>query len=310
MPRPPSARNSGRIDLSARDINLPGVLEVGSYHYKSAQRELQEVAHEGCFGICHLLRGVQTYRVGTELFHLRGGDQLLTFPGDVLDTAGTPEEKGHLFWIVLRMQPLDAPLLFLAQGAATELRKILLALPHRHITAHPDATELATTILNIGQSRPTQMQERLASAQLIMRYVFQMLDAVRKDEANRPSGRIQRCLDHIAAHLDEPLAVPDLATLVGLSESRFKNRFRNEVGAPPGDYVLRSKIKAACTALTKTKSTVTAVAHAHGFSSSQYFATVFRRFTGITPTAYRKKHLPPESESILPSCSPGVVVGP
>ncbi|MCF7687981.1 MAG: AraC family transcriptional regulator [Cephaloticoccus sp.] len=292
MPRPPSARNTGRIDLSARDINLPGVLEMGSYHYKTAQRELREVAHAGCFGICHLMRGVQTYRVGAEICHLRGGDQLLTFPGDVLDTAGTPEEKGHLFWLVLRMQPLDAPLLFLEQEAALELRTILLALPHRHFTAHPDATDLAATILNIAQSRPTQMQERLAAAQLVMRYLFQMLEAVGKDEANRPSSRIQRCLDHIAAHLDEPLAVPDLAALIGLSESRFKNRFRNEVGAPPGDYVLRSKIKSAGTALAQPKSTVTAVAHAHGFSSSQYFATVFRRFTGITPTAYREKHLP------------------
>jgi len=31
------------------------------------------------------------------------------------------------------------------------------------------------------------------------------------------------------------------------------------------------------------------VAHELGFSSSQYFATVFRRFTGLTPTQYRAR---------------------
>lgn len=287
MPRPPSARNAGRIDLSVRDINLPGVLEIGSYHYKSAQRELQGVAHEGCFGICHLVRGVQTYRVAEEICHLRGGDQMLTFPGEALDTAGTPEEKGHLCWFVLRMQPLDAPLLFLERSAAAALRRILLALPNRHFSAHPDAGDLAATILNTLLNRPVLMLDRLAIAQLVLRYLFQMLEAAGKDDAARPSPRIQRCLDHIAEHLHELLSVPELAKLIGLSESRFKNRFRDEVGVPPGDYVLRSKITAACLALKSSDQSVTDVAHAFGFSSSQYFATVFRRFMGCTPTTYK-----------------------
>lgn len=51
-------------------------------------------------------------------FQLRGGDQLLLFPGETLDTAGTPEEKGHLYWITLRMQPINAPLFFLERKAA------------------------------------------------------------------------------------------------------------------------------------------------------------------------------------------------
>lgn len=289
MPRLPSARNSGRVDLKSRDINLPGVVEIGSYHYKSAQRGIQNVAHEGSLGICHLVRGVQTYRVEDHTYQLRGGDQLLTLPGEALDTAGTPEEKGHLYWMILRMEPLDAPLLFLEPKAAAGLRKTLLALPTRHVTAHAGSDELAATILNTLQNKPTRMIDRLTAAQVVLRYLFQMIEAFGSDATSGPSPRIQRSLDHIATHLGEPLTVPELAHLIGLSESRFKNRFRDEVGIPPGDYVLRSKIKAACAALTRTDTTVTQLAHSLGFSSSQYFATVFRRFTGDTPTAYKNK---------------------
>lgn len=285
MPRPPSARQTGRIDLFVRDINLPGVLEIGSYHYKTAQRGLQAVSHEGCFGICHLVRGRQAYRVDGELFRLHGGDQLLTLPGETLDTAGTPEEKGRLHWFVLRMQPMNASLLFLEPSAAAALREILLALPRRHFAAHPESGELAAHLLATLQQRPETMLQRLAAAQLVLRYLFLTIGAARSNRAPHASPRIQRCLDHITARLHEPLYVPQLAALIGLSESRFKIRFRAEMGVPPGDYILRQKIDAARQALAQPGASVTGVAHALGFSSSQYFATVFRRFTGMTPTA-------------------------
>ena len=89
--------------------------------------------------------------------------------------------------------------------------------------------------------------------------------------------------------MGDSFTIPDLAQMIGLSESRFKNRFRDEVGIPPGDYVLRSKINAACKALHNPEAIVTQLAHSLGFSSSQYFATVFRRFTGDTPTTYKRK---------------------
>lgn len=293
MPRSPSARSSGRIDLKTRDINLPGAVEIGSYHYKSAQRGLQGVVHQESMGIVHLARGVQTYRVNNQTYHLRGGDQLLVFPGEILDTAGTPEEKGHLYWFTLRMTPLEAPLLFLKRSAAIELRKTLLSLSTRHFTADPEADDLAATILNILQSKPMHLIDRIAAAQALLRYLFQVIEAINAAKNALPSPRIQRSLDYIASHLGDSLTVPELADLSGLSVSRFKNRFRQEVGAPPGDYVLRSKINAACQTLSQTNTPITQLAHSLGFSSSQYFATVFRRFTGDTPTAYRRKQPTP-----------------
>ena len=80
--------------------------------------------------------------------------------------------------------------------------------------------------------------------------------------------------------------MPEPARAIHLSESRFKARFRREVGLPPGVYILRAKIAAACTELRQPGTRVTELAHRLGFSSSQYFATVFRRFTGLTPSTY------------------------
>lgn len=284
--RLPSARQTGRVDLFARAINIPGVLEIGSYHYRAARRGLAGVAHAGCLGICYLARGVQTYRIGDRVYQLQGGDQLVTLPGDCLDTAGAPEEKSRLHWVLLRMQPIDAPLLFLDRSAAVALRQALLALPERHFPAPREGAELTSAIVHTLARRPAALLDRIAAANLVLRYLFATLAAARADAGAGISPRIARSLDHITQHLHAPLYVPELARAIHLSESRFKARFRREVGLPPGEYILRAKIAAACTELRQPGTRVTELAYRLGFSSSQYFATVFRRFTGLTPSAY------------------------
>lgn len=81
------------------------------------------------------------------------------------------------------------------------------------------------------------------------------------------------------------LSLRDLATGSGLSLSRFKGRFVSEVGMPPGEYLVSRRIEAAKAFLLSGKS-VTEAALETGFSSSQYFATVFRRFTGRAPSSF------------------------
>lgn len=281
---PPSARR--RLELFERDLGLPGVVEFGRYRYASAQEGLREHAHPGCLEICLLARGRQTYRVRGAVYRLRGGDQYVVFPGERHDSAESPEEKGVLYWVLLRLRPARGPLLFLDTTAAAELRRALAALPARHFAAEPGAEELLEKFIATLTGARTPLA-RIEAGHLLASYLFKTLRAAHRRDVARPSPRIQRCLDHLAAHADRALYVPDLARLVGLSESRFKVRFRREAGLPPGEAILRAKIDAARERLRARGATVTSVAHALGFSSSQYFATVFRRFTGVSPSEHR-----------------------
>ncbi|MGH8019657.1 MAG: helix-turn-helix transcriptional regulator [Opitutaceae bacterium] len=135
--------------------------------------------------------------------------------------------------------------------------------------------------------RPRAPLERLAAASLVLRYLLATRQASLQETAAGISPRIQRSLEYIAAHVSDALNVPGLARHIGLSESRFKARFRHEAGLPPGEYIARVKIAAACEALRQPGCKVTELAHALGFSSSQYFATVFRRFSGMTPSEFQ-----------------------
>ncbi|MGW1198543.1 helix-turn-helix domain-containing protein [Streptomyces sp. NPDC002536] len=102
------------------------------------------------------------------------------------------------------------------------------------------------------------------------------------------SRRVGRALDWLDAHLGESCTVAELARAAGLSERQFHGVFRSETGTTPRDFVLRRKIEHARALLESDPACdITAVAHTLGFSSSQYFATVFRRYQGISPSQLR-----------------------
>ncbi len=62
-------------------------------------------SHRHAIEICFLERGEQTYRVGGLLHRLRGNDQFFTLPGEVHDTANLPQERGILYWLILKLEP-------------------------------------------------------------------------------------------------------------------------------------------------------------------------------------------------------------
>jgi AraC-like DNA-binding protein len=110
--------------------------------------------------------------------------------------------------------------------------------------------------------------------------------------ATSPSNRRIEISTYIASNLYNDLSVELLAEKMNFSDSHFKGWFKKEFGVPPADYVLRLRIEEAKKLLqTGGENIVTDTAYRLNFSSSQYFATVFKKYTGITPSEYRNSIL-------------------
>jgi AraC family transcriptional regulator of arabinose operon len=107
--------------------------------------------------------------------------------------------------------------------------------------------------------------------------------AVRTDE------RLLRIIDHVDAHLSEPLDVQRLAGVVHLSASRLTYLFREHLGTSPQRYVERQRVTRAKQLLDLTTRPVAAIAQEVGWSDPLYFSQRFKRFTGQSPVAYRRR---------------------
>lgn len=99
---------------------------------------------------------------------------------------------------------------------------------------------------------------------------------------------LRQSADGSADGEDHDERIADIARQLGYGKSRLYDLFGREVGMAPNDYRQRVRIKRCCERLVKTDESVTSIGISSGFGSSQYFARVFRKYVGVTPTAYRQ----------------------
>jgi AraC-like DNA-binding protein len=118
------------------------------------------------------------------------------------------------------------------------------------------------------------------------------------DNPDTLENRIRNCRDRIVnsaihfirEHLDEKITIERICHLIGTNPSTLNFKFRKELSHPVGEFIIHEKMKLAANYLTSTTFTVSEIAQRCGFENVYYFSNSFRKFYGITPTAYRKEN--------------------
>ena len=100
--------------------------------------------------------------------------------------------------------------------------------------------------------------------------------------------RLKRALDYIEARLAEPVSLADIASATGLTRMHFAAQFKAATGLRPHEYLLRRRIERAQQMLGRAEISVVNVALSVGFESQSHFTSVFKRFVGQPPHAWRK----------------------
>ncbi len=99
--------------------------------------------------------------------------------------------------------------------------------------------------------------------------------------------RVNLAIDHVVAHLHEPLRLRDLARVAMLSPFHFHRVFQALVGSTPADFVKRLRLEKALGLMSRTRSTsLTTIALSCGFSSSSDFSRCFKQRFGCPPSSF------------------------
>lgn len=126
-----------------------------------------------------------------------------------------------------------------------------------------------------------------------LRYLCMLLfRELTKTQVSSEHEVITQVLKYIDSHVKEKITIEKIAAVAGYSKSRLYSLFDLYVGQTPNDYLQSSRCASAARMLAESDQSITYIAMEYGFSSSQYFSRVFKKFTGFSPNYYRKGLFP------------------
>jgi AraC family transcriptional regulator len=111
--------------------------------------------------------------------------------------------------------------------------------------------------------------------------------------------RLKRAIDYFEAQIGNPVSLADVASSAGLTRMHFAAQFRAATGLRPHEYLLRRRIERAQEMLAETGMSLVDIALSVGFKTQSHFTSVFKRYAGQPPRAWR------EARGIT-ACSTGV----
>ena len=86
----------------------------------------------------------------------------------------------------------------------------------------------------------------------------------------------------------EGSSITDIATMYNMTPPHFIRSFKSEYGVTPNEYRQNYRIFQAINLLMTTNLSVCVISEQCGFNDQFYFSRIFKKRTGVSPTAYRK----------------------
>jgi len=274
---------------AARDHNILKLLYPTSMGYfpKAAGhlRSRESGAEQAIFIYC--VRGCGWVVTGVRRREVKR-DQLLILPANVAHVYGAnKEDPWSVFWF--HAAGTSVPCYLEAFGISRSNPIVSLANDIQLIEHFEEALKALERGFNLSQL--------LYAAHALTHLLGLML--WHKDQFEQRQAtvheRVEKTIEFMRNHLEEPLTVASLATIAGLSASRYSAVFRNNTGHSPIEYLIRLRMQRAVHLLGTTSLPVKIISNKVGWEDPLYFSRLFRSIHGFSPAQYRLRH-----ETLLP----------
>jgi len=102
----------------------------------------------------------------------------------------------------------------------------------------------------------------------------------------RHSPQVARALAHIKANFPKPIGLESTAEAVGVSPKSLSRLLVEETGRGFSELLIDQRIEAAKELLSRPGASIKEVSLASGYPDPNYFARLFKKVTGLPPTAW------------------------
>lgn len=203
-----------------------------------------------------------------------------------------PGENGIdlLRWI--RMKKLDMEVIFLTCHASFQYAQEAVKLDCQDYILMPARYEdIAASILKVVKRRKLQKEDeklKKYGKQWVNQKKTEIIEqqGVKKTPKEVVEESISYIMEHIAS---EKLSVNEVANFCHLNSTYLNRIFKKEKEVSISQFIIREKMELAVRLLRESGLSAQAVAWKVGYPSYPHFSVTFKKFFGMSPTAYMEK---------------------
>lgn len=135
----------------------------------------------------------------------------------------------------------------------------------------------------------TLLDDIQASALLIQLMSDCIQAAGASSDGNRLPGYVVDARNFINRHYAERVTLDDLARAISINKFYLQKLFKRCIGLSPNEYLIHTRLTRAKQLLRTTANPISQIALDVGIHNIGHFISMFKRYEGITPSAYRQR---------------------
>lgn len=312
MRRSPSESGQPARLVWDKDLLLPELVKVGWARYPRASAVLKAHTHKNAFEICYIVRGSVEWWASNEIYEVGPAQIFVTRPDERHGGRDAMMHPNELYWAQVVL-PSAGTIPGMTAASYRALRRDYSGMT---LHAFPGSESVKDAFARLVAAHRDWTGDKYAAvgarAALLQLLVSVAVDHERqaqslRDKLAAQSESIRQAVVWMEQHLGEDYRIETLAEVSGLSTSHFHKRFVREVVFSPAAYRTRLRIRRAALLLRGQNRSVTEIAMSLGFSSSQFFATIFKTLMGLPPKSYQARY---RNRNLLLDDSNGIKLGP
>lgn len=208
---------------------------------------------------------------------VKEGDMFLLFPGEWHNYRPDEETGWNEYWIGFNGRIVDD---WVSGGFFQKENPVM------NIGLNEDVISLYRYAILIAEAQEANYQQALAG--IVSNLMSMAIYLSRNRDFNKSDVSSLINSAKIVAQENISTITPEkMAENVCMSYSKFRKIFKEYTGFSPLQYIQEVRINMAKTLLTNTSKSIKEIAFELGYENKDYFFTVFKKITGITPASYR-----------------------
>lgn len=285
--------------LASNSVYHPKLLEddfqpvVTAYYFRQWENYNMEFHHHNAMEIMYVVEGSCSVETATEKIELRKHDFIFIDADAIHRLLVGTNTRCRMLNIEFGFEARSSITPSVKQLAAQNepLNQLLQAAePYLVMKASNEFYEtLKMLILELDDYKTDSLMVQIMFSELLIRVARLAEQLYETDAADHlTEHHVNKALAFIHQHYDQNLKVQHIAENINLHPSYFHRIFKAYTGVAVMEYLTDFRLKKAKMLLAQTDMSISEISYSVGINSSQYFSTLFKKHSDVSPLEYRR----------------------